>query len=82
MYGVFVLQPLKKPALGSPAYLDAKTKPSRARTPWTDEEVQHLQAAVMALGKGRWALALAQYKFQDCRTAGDLKDKWRNLNKS
>ncbi|CAM9299350.1 unnamed protein product [Ectocarpus sp. 8 AP-2014] len=53
----------------------------RTRHPWTEEEVKHLKAAVMALGRGKWALALAQYKFQDCRTAVDLKDKWRNLTK-
>ncbi|CBN74290.1 conserved unknown protein [Ectocarpus siliculosus] len=53
----------------------------RTRHPWTEEEVKHLKAAVMALGRGKWSLALAQYKFQDCRTAVDLKDKWRNLTK-
>ncbi|CAB1115249.1 unnamed protein product [Ectocarpus sp. CCAP 1310/34] len=53
----------------------------RIRHPWTEEEVKHLKAAVLALGRGKWALALAQYKFQDCRTAVDLKDKWRNLTK-
>ncbi|CAM9805184.1 unnamed protein product [Ectocarpus sp. 6 AP-2014] len=53
----------------------------RTRHPWTEEEVKHLKAAVMALGRGKWTLALAQYKFQDCRTAVDLKDKWRNLTK-
>ncbi|CAM9983490.1 unnamed protein product [Scytosiphon promiscuus] len=59
----------------------AKKSGPRARVPWTEEEVKHLNAAVMALGKGKWSLALAQYKFQDCRTAVDLKDKWRNLTK-
>ncbi|CAM9094475.1 unnamed protein product [Hapterophycus canaliculatus] len=59
----------------------AKKNGHRARVPWTEEEVKHLNAAVLALGKGKWALALAQYKFQDCRTAVDLKDKWRNLTK-
>ena len=41
----------------------------------------HLNAAVKALGTGKWALALSQYKFQECRTSVDLKDKWRNLTK-
>ncbi|CAM9413141.1 unnamed protein product [Ascophyllum nodosum] len=53
----------------------------RARVPWTEEEVMHLNAAVKALGTGKWALALSQYKFQECRTSVDLKDKWRNLTK-
>lgn len=77
-----MLQPEKTAALAPPAR-KVKSKKGRARTrnPWTEEEVKHLNAAVMALGKGNWALALAQYKFQDCRTAVDLKDKWRNLMK-
>ncbi|CAM9455845.1 unnamed protein product [Pylaiella littoralis] len=74
--------PEKAAALRPPARTvnPKKCKP-RARHPWTEEEVKHLNAAVMALGKGNWTLALAQYKFQDCRTAVDLKDKWRNLMK-
>lgn len=60
---------------------NAKRKGPRSRNPWTEDEVKHLKAAVMALGKGRWTLALAQYKFNPCRTAVDLKDKWRNLSK-
>lgn len=75
-------QPDKTAKLPAPARA-AKPKKGeqRARNPWTEEEVKHLKAAVMALGKGRWALALAQYKFNPCRTAVDLKDKWRNLSK-
>lgn len=54
---------------------------SRSRTPWTDEEVEQLTAAVNEFGKGKWARALKEFKFKDCRTAVDLKDKWRNLQK-
>lgn len=54
---------------------------ARPRVPWSDEEVNHLEAAVSALGVGKWKKALALYKFRDCRTAVDLKDKWRNLTK-
>ncbi|CAM9413068.1 unnamed protein product [Ascophyllum nodosum] len=69
--------------LRSPARVASKMKGprGRARVPWTEEEVMHLNAAVKALGTGKWALALSQYKFQECRTSVDLKDKWRNLTK-
>lgn len=75
-------QPDKAVKLPAPARA-AKTKKDgpRARIPWSEDEVKHLKAAVMALGKGRWTLALAQYKFNPCRTSVDLKDKWRNLSK-
>lgn len=76
-------QPDKTAKLPPPARA-GKTKKGgpRTRIPWSEEEVKHLKAAVMALGKGKWALALAQYKFNPCRTAVDLKDKWRNLSKA
>lgn len=74
-------QPEKGPSLPSPAGIVSKNG-RKVRTPWTPEEVKHLNAAVKALGKGKWMKALEQYKFQSCRTAVDLKDKWRNLTKA
>lgn len=59
----------------------SKGSGSRSRTPWTEDEVEQLHAAVKELGKGKWASALKQYKFKECRTSVDLKDKWRNLHK-
>lgn len=81
IWAVRCVQPPKGTKLASPASEEPNTKKARARTPWTEEEVMHLNAAVKALGKGKWSKALSSYKFQDCRTAVDLKDKWRNLQK-
>ena len=85
-----VLQPQREPPLESPvgtarnrreARLSIAATTARRRVPWTEEEVKHLEAAVSALGIGKWKKALSLYKFQDCRTAVDLKDKWCNITK-
>lgn len=84
-----VLQPQREPPLRSPVGTKHSGRPkisipgntARRRVPWTEEEVKHLTAAVSALGPGKWKQALSLYKFKDCRTAVDLKDKWRNMRK-
>lgn len=88
VHNAFVLQPQKRSVLKSPVSTPSsinstrvKKKKQRVRNPWTDEEVAYLHAAVKSVGKGNWTLALSQFKFQDFRTAVDLKDKWRNLTK-
>lgn len=36
---------------------------------------------VKKFGAGSWARILSSYEFSESRTAVDLKDKWRNMNK-
>jgi len=52
----------------------------RGRIPWTSLEVKKLYYSVALFGAGKWQRMLAKYSFGD-RTAVDLKDKWRNLQK-
>jgi len=54
---------------------------SRLRKKWTEDEVDKLYKGVVKFGFGNWASLISYYDFGD-RTAHDLKDKWRNLEKN
>jgi hypothetical protein len=53
---------------------------ARNRKRWTDEEVAKLRRGVQKHGVGSWAQIFEGAPFPG-RTAMDLKDKWRNLNR-
>ena len=57
----------------------------RPKITWREQEINALKNGVKKHGKGKWALIHAQYHdvFKILgRTQVDLKDKWRNLEKS
>ncbi|XP_065070544.1 telomere repeats-binding bouquet formation protein 1-like [Rhopilema esculentum] len=56
-------------------------KRRRIRKNYEDYEVENLHKGVKRFGK-RWNAILNAYKFQPGRSASDLKDKYRKLNKS
>lgn len=66
---------------------DARTKASEAsggprkRIRWSEEEEHNLSAGVRRFGVGAWSSILDQFYFE-ARTTIDLKDKWRNMQKS
>ena len=64
-----------------PAEASAK-KQKRKR--FTLEETKHLYRGVKRHGEGHWTRILndKSLSFDPCRTAGSLKDKWRNLKHS
>ena len=51
------------------------------RVAWTAEEVAELRRGVEMHSAGRWAHILKKCRFHPNRTAVDIKDKWRNLQK-
>ena len=55
---------------------------SRRRIPWTVAEEDYLVKGVEKFGLSRWAKIRNTYRFMDCRTNVDLKDKWRNMRKN
>lgn len=60
------------------------TKPGR-RTSYlrfTQEEENMLEDGVRVFGSGNWKRILHSYRFHPKRSPVDLKDKWRNLNRS
>jgi len=52
------------------------------RIPFSEQETYNLYKGVERFGIGQWARVLSEYAFHPKRRAGDLKDKWRNLNSS
>ncbi|KAJ7544551.1 hypothetical protein O6H91_09G082600 [Diphasiastrum complanatum] len=71
------ISPLKQPAsTANQAY-------RRRRRKWSKSEEDTLREGVARHGKGRWKLILQEHLdiFED-RTEVDLKDKWRNIEKS
>ena len=60
---------------------DAKAR--RRRTRWSPDEVAALESGVSTFGDGHWeeVLRLQAARFHPGRTAVDLKDKWRNLQR-
>ena len=59
-------------------------KARRPRTPWSRDEVAALELGVSTLGEGHWGIVLERYaaRFHSRRTDVDLKDKWRNLQRT
>lgn len=53
----------------------------RQRKKWTPAEIAMLEEGVKKFGTGKWVQISEIYDFGD-RIPTDLKDKWRNLNKS
>jgi hypothetical protein len=54
---------------------------NHSRRPWSSEEEDSLHAGVVLHGEGNWQAMRnnPRLNFNARRTAGDLKDKWRNL---
>eukprot|EP01118_Nematostelium_gracile_P010668 TRINITY_DN3713_c0_g1_i2.p1 TRINITY_DN3713_c0_g1~~TRINITY_DN3713_c0_g1_i2.p1 ORF type:complete len:222 (+),score=79.02 TRINITY_DN3713_c0_g1_i2:86-667(+) len=57
-----------------------KSRKTRDRKRWTQEEVDRLYAGVVKFGHGHWKDMCDYYDFSE-RTPHDLKDKWRNEEK-
>eukprot|EP01137_Pigoraptor_chileana_P009116 Opistho-2@56924 len=56
---------------------------SRARRPWTSQEVDCLRRGVAEKGLGQWSqIRTAYLNVLASRTSVDIKDKWRNMVKS
>lgn len=68
------ISPLKK---YEPKKIFRRRKPKR----WSELEEETLRTAVRKLGEGNWTAILNTYTF-DNRTGVDLKDKWRNMERS
>jgi hypothetical protein len=50
---------------------------------WSEDEVAQLRKAVLEDGlKGQWAVIRDTYNLHPCRSAVDIKDKWRNIEKT
>ncbi|KAL1515115.1 hypothetical protein AB1Y20_004178 [Prymnesium parvum] len=54
---------------------------SRRRVKWSADEENELRRLVEEHGAGMWKAILIDGRFQPFRTAIDLKDKWRNMQK-
>eukprot|EP00795_Rhopilema_esculentum_P001389 gene1389-15800_t len=52
------------------------------RRPFSEEEVEWLRRGVKRYGFGNWATILRNYPFPSKRTAVNLKDKWRNIERN
>lgn len=66
---------------------EEEEEPKRRRRGWTEEEEKRLREGVAQHGAGQWAKIRDSYGFKsenegEGRTCVNLKDKWRNLNRS
>eukprot|EP00762_Andalucia_godoyi_P006048 ANDGO_00359.mRNA.1 hypothetical protein len=60
---------------------DSLQRVLKRRRKFTEQEIANLLDGVARFGKGNWRAILDTYEFLD-RSTVDLKDKWRNLEKS
>jgi hypothetical protein len=62
-----------------------KAKPTRKKVRWSPEEEAAFARLVEIEGQGNWAKVLSEGQSNGviamCRSAVDLKDKWRNMQK-
>ncbi|KAJ1472387.1 hypothetical protein T484DRAFT_1975465 [Baffinella frigidus] len=49
---------------------------------FSEEEIDFLIKGVKRFGKGKWKEILEAYEFRNNRSTVDVKDKWRNLEKT
>jgi len=57
-----------------------RKKGRRQRTEWSPEEEQQLAQGLIRFGR-HWAVILTNFDFDSKRTAVDLKDKWRTIER-
>jgi len=56
------------------------TKVRKLKRPFSKEETEYVERGVARFGVGNWVLIRDNYPFHD-RSAVDIKDKWRNLQR-
>jgi hypothetical protein len=76
------VEPSKTPAraAASSAATASASSSKKPRNKWTKDEEDNLRIGVARYGHGSWAKILESFQF-NARSAVDLKDKWRNMNK-
>jgi hypothetical protein len=76
------VEPSKTPAraAASTAATAIASSSKKPRNKWTKDEEDNLRIGVARYGHGSWAKILENFQF-NARSAVDLKDKWRNMNK-
>ena len=84
-HGTPGVRPARTPPRANIIHPGPVNKLRRPKITWREQEINALKNGVKKHGKGKWALIHAQYHdiFKILgRTQVDLKDKWRNLEKS